>query len=70
MNEFNGRNYGNLPPGCIEEDPEAPWNEQDLIDEAHLIDLIYIGLESMGLEVEYGGMAVLCEGYRITVDRL
>ena len=68
MPEFNGHNFGNLPPGCFEEDPEAPWNEDDRITEDELIDALYAGLEHFKYNPKYKGMGIEVDGWHVTVE--
>lgn len=70
MSEF-GYPFGNLPPGCYEDDPRAPWNEEDLpvIEQEEIVDEIFNLLSEMGLEPTYKGMdQIRALGYTITVS--
>lgn len=50
--------FGNLPPGCFEDDPRAPWNEEDPpeISQEEMIDAVYEALHEAGYEVDYKGV--------------
>lgn len=52
MSEFNTY-FGNLPPGCREDDPRAPWNEEDI--EETLVDRLHYLFKKHGMEYEYSG---------------
>ena len=54
MPEFTGHYFGNLPPGVYENDPAAPWNEEeDMARPEELIDEIYSLLREAGYEPSY-----------------
>ena len=61
--------FGNLPPGCKEDDPGAPWNEEEppapTPDE--LADYIFELLREAGEEPSYKGMRVECWGLYVNV---
>ena len=68
MPEFTGHYFGNLPPGVYENDPAAPWNEEeDMARPEDLIDEIYSLLREAGYEPSYKGMRVKCWGLYVTV---
>lgn len=64
MSEFKGVYFGNLPPGCFENDPSAPWNDDSWSKET-MLDEIYSLLRGAGYEPEYKGMRVKCQGWLI-----
>ena len=67
MPEFTGHHFGNLPPGVYENDPAAPWNEEDMARPEELLDEIYSLLREAGYEPSYKGMRVKCWGLYVNV---
>jgi len=69
MSEFPGHNFGNLPPGVYENDPDAPWNQDEPVPPApeELLDEIYSLLREAGHEPSYKGMRVKCWGLYVDV---
>jgi len=61
--------FGNLPPGCKEDDPGAPWNEEEPVRPSpeELIDEIYALLADAGYTPSYKGMRVKCWGLYVSV---
>ena len=68
MPEFTGHYFGNLPPGVYENDPAAPWNEEeDMARPEELIDEIYSLLREAGYEPVYASKRVKCWGLYVNV---
>jgi len=76
MPEFKGHYFGNLPPGCYEDDPRAPWNEEDYVDaevdvkeaKEELLDEVYTLLREAGYDPQYKGLRVKCLGLYVDVS--
>ena len=69
MSEFKTY-FGNLPPGCREDDPRAPWNEEEPepITRDEIVDFIFEALDEQGYEAKYKGMdSIIVEGYLVKV---
>ena len=57
MSEFKGVNFGNLPPGCNESDPNAPWNEEDIEGPTleKVMDCLWLALDKIYANPSYKG---------------